>query len=147
MKRLQNFVGGVAGAIALNVLHEGMKRLIANAPRIDLLGQEAVARTVEATGHEAPTGRNLFLATLTADVSTNSIYYAMIGEGEDRDIVARGAAFGLMAGIGALALPKPLGLNDQPVTRTTQTKIMTVAWYLAGGIVTALTIRALRSRQ
>jgi hypothetical protein len=37
-----------------------------------------------------------------------------------------------------------MGLNDEPVTRTTKTKILTVALYLLGGLATALTIKAIR---
>lgn len=68
----------------------------------------------------------------------------MIGAGKDKYLLFRGIASGLSAGIGALTLTKPMGLSDAPITKTPQTKVMTVAWYLLGGVVTALTIKALR---
>ncbi len=144
MKTFQNLLGGLAGALALNLLHETVKRLDHDAPRIDLVGEEALSKTIEATGGEAPTGNKLFGLTLAADVTANAGFYSLIGQGKDENILTRGAVFGLVAGIGALALTEPMGLDDAPITKTTRTKVLTVAWYLAGGLVTALTIRAIR---
>ena len=58
-----------------------------------------------------------------------------------------GGALGLAAGVGALELTKPMGLDDRPITKSTRTKVLTVAWYLAGGLVTALVIDKLRDRE
>jgi hypothetical protein len=53
----------------------------------------------------------------------------------------RGAGYGLFAGLGAVGLTQKLGLSDKPVTKTTETKVMTVAWYLLGGLVAAFVIQ------
>jgi hypothetical protein len=37
-----------------------------------------------------------------------------------------------------------MGLSDAPVTRTDKTKLLTVAWYTFGGLVTGAVIKALR---
>ncbi len=58
----------------------------------------------------------------------------------------RGAAYGLAAGIGAVTLPKPMGLNNAPVTKTTKTKILAVAWYLFGGVVSAVVMNQLKKQ-
>jgi hypothetical protein len=84
--------------------------------------------------------------TLAADVVSNAMYFSAIGVGKKKNILLRGMGYGLAAGIGAVTLTKPLGLNDEPVTKTNKTKVLTVAWYLVGGIITALTIKALQDK-
>jgi hypothetical protein len=49
----------------------------------------------------------------------------------------RGALLGLAAGVGAAYLPPRIGLGEQPGQRPPATQIMTVAWYLAGGLAAA----------
>ena len=56
-------------------------------------------------------------------------------------MMLRGAGYGLFAGLGAVGLTQKLGLSDKPVTKTTETKVMTVAWYLLGGLVAAFVIQ------
>ena len=71
----------------------------------------------------------------------------MIGKGKKENLLLRGIIFGVVAGIGALELPKPLGLDDQPVKKTNKTKAMTIAWYIIGGVVTAYTLKLLQKDQ
>lgn len=140
---MKNLIGGLAGALALNLLHETYKRLDANAPRVDLVGEEALSKIIKKLGKQPPTGNNLYAATLGADVVSNALYYSLIGYGNKNNIMLRATLFGIAAGVGALTLTKPLGLSNAPVTRTTKTEVLTVTWYLAGALVTALTIRTL----
>ena len=39
-----------------------------------------------------------------------------------------------------------MGLNEAPSNRTTQTKVMTVAWYVIGGIVYAAVYKMLENK-
>lgn len=144
MKALKNLAGGLAGAIALNILHETVKRLYHDAPRVDLVGEEAITKIAKTVNVQPPTGNNLYAATLAGDVLSNALYYSLIGRGKKKGMFWRGAGMGLAAGIGALTLTKPMGLSDAPVTRTNVTKILTVTWYTFGGMVAALAIRAMR---
>jgi hypothetical protein len=146
MKEIENIAGGFVGALALNILHEGYKKLDKDAPRVDLVGEEALTKTVESVGIHAPKGIKLYGMTLAADVVSNAMYFSAIGVGKKKNILLRGMGYGLAAGIGAVTLTKPLGLNDEPVTKTNKTKVLTVAWYLVGGIVAALTIKALQDK-
>ena len=54
MKVVKDLFGGMLGAVTLNVLHEIYRRIDPLAPRVDLVGEEALTKTVQATGHEAP---------------------------------------------------------------------------------------------
>ncbi|MFD0766321.1 hypothetical protein ACFQZI_15775 [Mucilaginibacter lutimaris] len=144
MKLLKNFAGGLAGAIALNILHEIVRRIYHDAPRVELIGEEAVTKISNAAGTEHPTGDTLYLTTLAGDVISNAMYYSAIGAAKKKHLVITGLGVGLSAGFGALKLTKPMGLSDAPVTRTNTTKALTVAWYTFGGLVAALTIKSLR---
>ena len=137
MKILKAILAGFAGAAALNILHETVRRLDADAPRVDLVGEEALTRSMNSLNLEAPTGKDLYAATLAGDIISNTIYYSAIGMAGSKNVYLKGALAGLTAGLGAIKLPKEMGLDDEPVTKTDKTKLLTVAWYLIGGLVTA----------
>ncbi|MDB5021607.1 MAG: hypothetical protein JWQ28_2734 [Pedobacter sp.] len=137
MKLIQALIGGFAGAIALNLLHETVRQFDSKAPRVDLVGEEALTKGLSAIGIDPPTGNSLYAATMAGDVISNGIYYSAIGLGNPKYIWLRAAVTGISAGVGALTLPKPMGLDDTPVTQTEKTGALTVAWYLFGALVTA----------
>ncbi|NIJ53800.1 hypothetical protein [Dyadobacter arcticus] len=137
MKAIKNISAGLAGAVALNILHETAKRFYSKAPRVDLIGEEALSKSLNALGISSPSRKNLFGLTLAGDLISNSMYYSMVPVGKSKNLIFRGAAYGLAAGIGALTLTKPMGLDDDHVNKTVQTKVLTVAWYLVGGLVAA----------
>jgi hypothetical protein len=47
MKLSSAIGGGIAGAITLTLIHETVRRPITDAPRMDLLGMEAIAKTLD----------------------------------------------------------------------------------------------------
>ncbi len=143
MKLTRNLIGGLAGAIALNILHEVVRRFDADAPRIELVGEEALSKIIKSAGIDPPSGEPLYAATLAGDIVSNGLYYSMIGTVKDKDLLVNGVRYGIAAGIGALGLTKPLGLNDAPVNRTTKTKVMTVAYYVFGGLIAARVMKSL----
>lgn len=145
-KLLQNLIGGFAGAVALNILHETVRQFDADAPRIDLVGKEGLNKTIEAAGGIPLEGGALYGAALAGDLVSNSLYYSVIGAGKHKNLILRGTLVGITAGLGALQFTRPIGLDDTPVTRTRKVKIMTVGYYLAGGLVSACVIRALRRK-
>ena len=139
--------GGIAGAVALNVLHELYRRLDpADAPRMDLIGEEALEKTLEQVNVEPPSSPTLYNLTLAGDLVSNATYYSLIGADKDKNLLLRGALFGLAAGVGAVLLPQPLGLDEAPSNRTPKTQALTVAWYLAGGLVAAAVTQLLRDK-
>ncbi|UKT62757.1 hypothetical protein [Pedobacter mucosus] len=137
MKVIKAILAGFAGAAALNILHETVRQFDKNAPRIDLVGEEALSRSLNSLDVDTPKGDSLYLATLAGDIISNGIYYSAIGFSGDKNLYLKGAIAGITAGFGAVELTGKLGLNDRPVTKTDKTKVLTVAWYLIGGLVTA----------
>jgi hypothetical protein len=146
MKLIKALIGGFAGAIALNLLHETVRQFDPKAPRVDLVGAEALTKSLSALNVDPPKGDKLYAATLAGDVLSNGMYYSAIGIGNPKHIWLRAAITGLSAGIGALTLPGPMGLEDAPVTRTDQTKLLTVSWYLFGALVTAAVLSKMKPK-
>ncbi|MFO0954143.1 MAG: hypothetical protein U0835_23910 [Isosphaeraceae bacterium] len=122
-------------------LHETVRRTRADAPRMDTLGRRAIARGLEAAGLEPPSQDRLQAAALGGDVVANTLYYSLACFG--RPSLARGAAVGAAAGLGALVLAPLMGLGSRPAARTPQTAVMTVAWYTAGGLAASAAHRVL----
>lgn len=144
MNRLTRAVAaGVVGSLTTNILHELARRARSDAPRVDLLGMQALAKSLNLLKLPAPTGRTLYGATLTADLITNSVYFSVVGVASRERSVSIGAAIGVAAGCGAVALPSPLGLAAQLTNRTTVTRAISIALYAAGGLAAGYAQRAL----
>lgn len=137
MKIPVNLIAGAAGALLLNVVHELARKTSKEAPHVNELGEEGLAKLSEAIGVTPPSGGALYASTLAGDFISNSFFYSAVGKGKPTNIWLRGAALGLTAGLGALTLPSKLGLNDKPVNRTALTQVLTVAWYTLGGLAAA----------
>ena len=146
MGLIKNLTAGFIGSIALNFLHETLRKNYSNVPRINSLGEEALNKTREKIGIDAITDpEELYKATLKADLISNTVYYSLIG-GSRAWIWPKAIFFGLGAGLGALKLPEPLGLDSTPVDRTDQVKALTVGYYLVGALVTGMVLRALSKK-
>lgn len=140
---IKSTIGGLAGACTLTLLNESVKKLDKDAPRMDLLGMNAVARLTKGNNILAQTAGKLFPVALAGDLVSNSLYYSMADTGNEKKTLLRGALLGLGAGLGAVALPKTLGLNEDATTRTLKTKILTVSWYIIGGLAAATAMNLL----
>jgi hypothetical protein len=132
---------GLVGAFALTLVHETARRYIDDAPRMDVVGLRAIARTMQAAGADPPVP--LHEAALVGDLVTNSLYYGLVGLGGRENAVRNGALLGLAAGLGAVFLPEPLGLGRQPAKNSTETNLLTVAFYLLGGLAAGAAYQAL----
>jgi len=138
--KLANTVGGLAGATALTLINQGASKIDRDAPRLDLLGMNAVAKFVKP---KLPIVGGLFPLALGGDLISNTMYYSLAKGSTKGNTLLRGALLGLGAGIGAITIPQRLHLNSAPVTTTTKTKLLTVAWYVLGGLVAAATMNLL----
>lgn len=143
MSTAKNLLAGLGGAIALNILHESLKKTDSGMPRVDLVGEEALQKLLHYFGTHISGKDNLYAATLGGDLVSNALYYSAIGAGGTEGVWPRALALGLSGGIGALVLPEPMGLDPEPVTKTTKSKVLTVAYYTAGALVTAAIIKML----
>lgn len=129
---------GLVGAVAVTILHEAARRSLPQAPRMDILGERAIEKVLHAMGQETPPEERLHALALAGDLFSNSLYYSMVSQGDVEGAPARGALLGLLAGIGAVTLPGPMGLGKAPSARSGSTAAMTVGLYLAGGLAAGI---------
>ncbi|QIX61990.1 hypothetical protein HER32_12665 [Hymenobacter sp. BT18] len=142
---LRALASGFAGAVVVTLIHETVRRVRpTDAPRMDIIGERGLRKILRAADAPQPDASTAYGLTLAGDILSNGLYYSLVGSG--RGVWWRGAALGLAAGIGGVTLPGPLGLGNGPSNRTPQTKAMTVAWYLVGGLVAAATASAWQSK-
>jgi hypothetical protein len=148
MSSLHAFGSGLAGAVALNVVHESVRQVVPDAPRIDRLGQHTLVRLLEGANITPPASdTSRYALTLAGDIISNTFYYSAVATGEPETAPARGAMLGLTAGLGAVLLPRSTSLPQNPTSRTPTTALLTVGWYTIGGLVAGVTYRWLRRRQ
>jgi hypothetical protein len=146
MGLIKNLTAGFLGAVALNMLHETLRKNETNVPKVNLLGEEAINKTLIGIGQQPITDKEeLYKTTLKADLISNAMYYSLIG-GKSKYIWPKAILFGLTAGIGAVKLPKPLGLNPEPVAATNQMKALTIGYYLFGALVTGAVLKTLTKK-
>jgi len=126
----KKIIAGLGGAIALSLLHEAVRKNFDNVPEINKVGEEALNKALDRADMKITNHDQLYAATLAGDVIGNGMYYATTATS------GFNIASGLAMGLGALALPEKIGLDEKPVAETTQKKVMTVAYYLFGAIVT-----------
>jgi hypothetical protein len=132
---------GAAGAVALTALHETTRRFVDRAPRMDVLGMRGLERLLRAAGLRVPDEPTLRQLALMGDIVSNTVYYAAVAAGRPDGAWRRGLLLGLAAGAGALVLPRPLGLGDPPDSEHQANRVLTVALYVAGGLVAAAAAR------
>ena len=142
MRKDHALMSGVVGAVCLNLLHETARHVVPHAPRVDVLGMRALAKSMRAANQTPPSRDRLYWLTLIGDLISNSLYYSLVGFGKPDHILRRGIVLGAAAGLGAVVLPRPMGLGRQPGQQTPATQIMTFMWYFIGGLVASATARA-----
>ena len=135
---LASLASGVVGAVALTAIHEGARRVVPHPPRMDTLGRRAVKKGLHATGHDTKGRAELQRWALLGDIAVNTLYYAAVARGAGRARWGRALAFGTAAGLGVMAAPPYLGLGRAPNSQYVSTQVMTIAWYLAGALASAV---------
>jgi hypothetical protein len=137
------FAAGTVGAATLTAIHQLARAVSDDAPRMDVVGSRAVVRSIEAAGGTVPSMQAVEGMALAGDLVCNSAYYSLIACGRRAHVWPRAVALGLAAGIGAIVLPRRMGLGDPPHSHRRDTQVMTVAWYLLGALATAAAAKPL----
>src|SRR5438034_754677 len=101
MRTTDALLGGFAGAALLTATHETLRRAVPDAPRMDLLGMQALRKVLSKAGKPQPGRTELFLYTMAGDLLANTLYYSL-GGAKTRDPLARGLLLGISAGLGAV---------------------------------------------
>ncbi|HWJ28004.1 MAG TPA: hypothetical protein VNS32_15770 [Flavisolibacter sp.] len=147
MKVSSGLVGGLAGTVTVASLHEAMKRVTPNAPRMDILDMALIQKGLKSMHKEIPGKDELQRWAVGGELFCDSAYYSLAGVGGKKGVWFRGAILGLAAGISAVFLPKQLGLPEDPSNKTLGTQLMTVGLYLVGGLVAAAVTQLVENAQ
>ncbi len=139
--------GGIAGATTLTILHEIVRKLDKDAPRMDELGKEALGKLFKKLNLDVPDNDKLQVLSTGVELISNGLFYSLAGAAGKNNVYLRGIFLGFTAGIAAVALPGKLGLDERASNRTDKTKIMTIAWYMIGGVVAAAVTERLEERR
>lgn len=134
MKNGSAIISGLAGAVALTLLHQLLKHSVSSAPAMDKMGEQGLTKLLDAGGIAIPDSETVHNMALAGDIVGNAGYYSLVGF-KPQYALYTGAALGMVAGLGALKVPDQVGLNPQYSNATIKTKALTVLIYLAGGVV------------
>jgi hypothetical protein len=138
MSAAANFVGGLAGALAVTAVNESVRQFVPKAPHLEMLGIQAVRQLFNKADADVPDESTQYGLAMGGDLMANASYYSLAGSS-----TARGLLLGLAAGLGGIFLPNKMGLDDAPTSRTTTTQLLTIGYYVLGGLVAAKVTRAL----
>ncbi len=141
-----SIISGLAGSIALTLAHETLRKNVDLAPRMDLMGEQGLAKALFAAGMPIPDEPQLFNLTMGGDIVGNAGYYALVSTTPKHPLIA-GAVLGLVAGAGALSLPEKIGLNEEYSNASRKTQLLTMAIYFLGGIVAGAVYQALDKKE
>jgi hypothetical protein len=112
---------------------------------MDVVGMRAITRGIAVLNDTTPPPFDqLYAVTLAADLIGNSLYYSAAAASTQTATWKRGAVLGALAGVGALILPERMGLGTPPHIESSRNKILTIAWYLIGGLAAAAAANAMR---
>src|SRR5690242_3482325 len=100
MSVIEALGSGLAGACALTAAHQLLRGATRDAPRMDVLGERAIAKSLRAADLPAPAEGRLYPAALVGDVVSNSLYYSLVGLSGPGAAPVCGGLLGLLAGVG-----------------------------------------------
>ena len=141
MTKKDALLSGMAGAATLTAVHQAARLIRDDAPRMDVMAERAIDHVDEAVHHHDSTHPSLRGMALAGDLVFNGLYYSLA------TTWTRGAALGLAAGACALILPQKLGLGAPPKSELLSNQVMTVAWYVLGGLAAAWTAQCLKEER
>lgn len=142
MKKLtSSIIGGIAGAVALTVISELIKKIDKATPNADLEKQEAP----ETAAIELADNNVLFVNAMAVDVICNTFYYSIIGSAKRKQLPLIGLAVGLAAGVSNITVTEPLIVNDVCQPRADKANLLKVACYTVSGLIAGSVMKAFRA--
>ncbi len=137
MKLFASLAAGLAGTLTVASMHEALRRVSSDAPRMDILDMELIKKGLTGMHKEVPGQDELERWAVSGELVCDTAYYGLVGLGGGKGAWFRGAVLGLVAGVTAVILPKPLGLPETPANKGLSTQLMTVGLYVMGGLAAA----------
>lgn len=134
------FGSGLVGAVTVAALHEVSRHLLRDAPRLDIMGEKLVESAFRRFGRRPPESTRA-LSWALGNVGTDTVLFALVGAGDVKRPVVRGALLGALAGVSAVVLPSLLGVGSRETAKNLQRMAMTVGMYVTAGVAAGLAHR------
>lgn len=147
MKVVAALAGGLAGTLTVASLHEAFRRVTPDAPSMDLLDIALIRKGLQSINKEVPAEDELQRWAVSGELFCDTAYFGLAGMGGKKGVWLRGTLLGLLAGVSAVVLPKPLGLPEEPSNKTVVTQLMTIGLYLMGGFAAAAITQLVENAQ
>ena len=136
MKLLSSLAGGLAGAITIALLDSLVRKTDDPYASLDD-GKKKSTRLVQSDGQQFPSTRQLKQST-AGRIVFNTLYFGLLGSRMKRALPG-----GSIAGLGTVMLPR----RNANSGMTAKQKWMTLALFIAGGLVSSIVARLLQKRK
>ena len=138
---VKGLISGLTGAITLTAIHQWLKNNVKDAPRVDMLGVQAIESIFEKLNIDKPSKRTLYNLSLAGDILFNTFYYSSVAKGKKP--LLKGALLGTGVGSSVITLPGTFNLNENLSSRNMTQGLLSFAIYFIGGLAAAGTYKAI----
>jgi len=91
MKVAAGLAGGLAGTLTVASLHEALRRVTPDAPRMDVLDMELIRKGLKSMNKEVPGEDELQRWAVGGELVCDTAYYGLAGMGGKKGVWLRGA--------------------------------------------------------
>lgn len=127
------FMEQFANESLLSILQKIVRMIDRTAPRLDEVGKHNIAKLADKADMNVPEqDMNYLINTASEKVSDKLV--TLFGHSPEDNILLKGAALGLTAGVGAVLLPGHHQMFEVGNTDNTKNKLLTIGVYILGGI-------------
>ena len=138
--------GGIAGATALNLLHEAIDKIDPKAPRTRLLNKAGTLKKIKKYSNKKGAKPLKFYLQLATEFLLSMGYFGLSGLGKKKNAVLIGGLLGAAAGFGVAFLNQPED-SDETNKNEIWNKILTMSLYTAGGLVAGGVIKKFKKKK
>jgi hypothetical protein len=150
MKLASAIEGGVTGATTLSLLQEALHKIDAKAPR-PLLHKSGILKQLKK--HSGKGNNHKLYIKLAGELLGNAAFFGMAGLGKRKNAVLTGGLLGAAAGLGTAFLQDDEegkdgfeGIQNGFTRAELEKKMLTVALYTAGGLLSGFAIKKLKKK-
>jgi hypothetical protein len=146
--------GGITGATTLSLIQEALHKIDPKAPR-PLLHQSGAIKKLKKKSGKKGSHSGKFYIKLAGELLATASYFGLSGLGKKKNVVLRGSLLGAMAGLGAAFFNEDSdeATKAKDGERTAyaeredmRKKVLTVALYTAGGMLSGIAIKKFRKK-
>lgn len=123
----------LVGTVTVAALQQVSRFLLKDGPRMDVLGEKIIEKGFRKLGRTPPKNTPL-LSWVGGNMGSDTLVFALVGAGQPRRPIVRGAIVGALTGLGALVLPPLLGITSKHTAKNPKQAALTVGLYVLAGL-------------